>query len=326
MKLTEAFIHTKKKEGEIPFSKSSNTDPHILKIAGIIAVARSVPVEQVFQEIDQEKAKFLKIKDVAPILYHTISDNLVEDQLFSAFWKLDIPIEGSPKFSKIMFRRLCEQIRGEHNRFFPLRNFIEKRRHANPSYLFTDDPTDPETSKGQYASVKTACATLTGEFVFNIPFMQKLLDWAHLKDIKPKQRKYTNNGGQIPFEYAYIEFLIMHEYLHYSEGDFYYQKVIPHAKPKIINWVGDFRSNYLLVKSGYEQLPMGLFNDKINYDRQFTYKEMYDLVQSEFDKFPKKDKAGNIPIAVGQTVRMPNGKKGTVVAVRPDGTADVEEQ
>jgi hypothetical protein len=63
--------------------------------------------------------------------------------------------------------------------------------------------------------------------------------------------------------------------------------MIPQANPTIINWVGDFRSNYLLVKSGYDQLPMGLFNDGINYDRQDTYKEMYDLVKSEFDKLDK---------------------------------------
>jgi hypothetical protein len=38
------------------------------------------------------------------------------------------------------------------------------------------------------------------------------------------------------------------------------------------------------VKSGYSQLPLGLYNDNINYDRQYTYEEMYKLVKEEFDK------------------------------------------
>jgi hypothetical protein len=59
------------------------------------------------------------------------------------------------------------------------------------------------------------------------------------------------------------------------------------ANPKIINWVGDFRTNYLLVKSGFEQLPIGLFSDHVNYDRQKSYKEMYDIVKAEFDKLNK---------------------------------------
>jgi hypothetical protein len=148
------------------------------------------------------------------------------------------------------------------------------------------------------------------------------LDWAFLKGIKPKQIKYQNNGGKIPPEYAYIEFLLMHEYLHYSEADFYYHRIIPKANSKIINYVGDFRSNYLLVKSGYEQLPMGLFNDKINYDRQKTYREMYDVVKGEFDKMKEPGKKQQVQ--VGDTVRGPAGKKGTVTAVYPDGTADVD--
>jgi hypothetical protein len=77
--------------------------------------------------------------------------------------------------------------------------------------------------------------------------------------------------------------------MHYSNDDFYYQKIIPKANNTIINWVGDFRTNYLLVKSGYEQLPMGLFNDSINYDRQSEYIEMYRLVKEEFEKMNPDD-------------------------------------
>lgn len=328
-RLTEVFTNRKAAEGVVKFSKSSATDPFIIKVANIIATARSVPVADVFTEIGVEVKKVAEIAAKAPTIYHTIVDNLYESELFSMFEKLNIPVEGTPKFNKVTFRELREFVRGEHAQFFPLRNFIEKRPHANPAYFFSDDPFDPDTKKSKWASVKTAAATPNGEFIFNIPFMQKLMDWAHLKELKPKGRKYTNHGGPIPWEYAYIEFLVMHEYLHYSEADFYYQQIIPDAHPKIINYVGDFRSNYLLVKSGYEQLPIGLFCDKINYDRQNAYIDMYNIVKNEMENFdPPEGEGGEgeLPIEVGTRVRMPNGKKGTVVAINPDGTAQVEEE
>lgn len=327
-KLNEAFTAKKAKEGEVKFSKSSPSDPFCIKIATMIASTRSVPIEQIWAEIETEVGKFKDIAAKAPTIHSTIVDNIYEGELYSMFEKLNIPVTDSAKFSVVTFRKLTEHVRGEHARFFPLRNFIEKRPHANPAYYFSDDPNDPDAKTNKWASVKTAAATPTGEFIFNIPFCQKLLDWGFLKGIQPKARKYKQNGGPFANEWAYIEFLIMHEYLHYSEADFYYQDIIPDAHPKIINYVGDFRSNYLLVKSGYEQLPIGLFCDKINYDRQNAYIDMYNIIKGEMDNFPKGGGEGGemeLPIEVGQTVRQPNGKKGKVVAVHPDGTADVED-
>lgn len=332
--INEVFNAKKADLGEIKFSKSSPTDPFCIKIAGLIAAARGISVPEVFAEIEQQIDKVKVIATKMPIIYHTMVDNIYESELFSMFENLHIPVEGAPQFDKVTFRELRTFVRGEHNRFFPLRNFIEKRPHKNPAYYFTDDPTDLDSSgnpnKSKWSSVKTACATPNGEFVFNIPFCQKLIDWAHLKEIKPKGRKFDNHGGPIPFQYAYIEFLLMHEYLHYSEADFYYQQIIPNANPKLINYVGDFRSNYLLVKSGYEQLPIGLFCDKINYDRQHAYIDMYNIVKDEFSKGQEGEGEGEgeteLPIEVGTRVRCPNGKKGVVTAINPDGTAEVQEE
>lgn len=327
-RVNEEFEGKKYKLGEVKFSKSLPTDPFIQKVAGIIAGARSVPVTQVFTEIEKEVDERKKLTVKAPTLYHTMVDNIYESELFTMFEKLTIPVEGSPRFNMITLRKLTNYIRGEHSRFFPLRNFIEKRPHANPAYYLTDDPNDPDAAKSPWRAVKTAAATPQGQFIFNVPFCQKLLDWAHLKELKPKHRKYQLHGGPFPNEWAYIEFIIMHEYLHYSEADFYYQNIIPDANPKIINYVGDFRSNYLLVKSGYEQLPIGLFNDLVNYDRQTAYKEMYDIVLKEMENSSEGGGEGgeiDLPINVGDEVRQPNGKKGRVTAVHPDGSADVED-
>jgi hypothetical protein len=349
MRISEVFSNKKAAEGVVKFSKSSFTDPFIIKIIDLVAKARSVPTTTIVDEINEKIAKFKKLEAKAPILFSTVNDNVIESELFHMFEDLDIDVPGAPKFSKETMTLLRNRSRVEHHsKFFPLRSFVEKRRLENPNYMYVDDPDEEDgpKTKGRlskyptgtapkargdhpargFEGITTACATPKGDFVFNVAFCQKLLDWAYLKGIKPSGVKYVNKGGKIPDEYAYIEFLLMHEWLHYSEADFYYHRIIPNANSKLINYVGDFRSNYLLVKSGYEQLPMGLFNDKINYDRQKTYKDMYDAVKSEFDKMKEPgDGNGKQPVKVGDTVRMPNGKKGTVTALKPDGTADVEE-
>jgi hypothetical protein len=247
--------------------------------------------------------------------------------------------KGAPKFLIPVFNELREEIIADHMEgVWPLRGNIERRPLYTPGHYTPDneigfadelvrkvmkdkikvvDDTEKKKSRDIAHHIDTAAATPSGDFYFNVKFMQKLMDFAFLKKVKPKGMKYVCNGGKIPDEYCYIEFLIMHEYLHYMEEDFYYQHIIPGAKPTLINWVGDFRSNYLLVKSGYEQLPMGLFSDHINFDRQPTYSEMYKTVQDEFAKFPPPPPGGGggggkRPIQVGDKVKMPNGKPGIV--------------
>lgn len=275
------FEYRKFQPGQVKFSASSWSDPHIQKVAKDIATARGVTVQDIETEVNNKLNEFRDIEQKAPILYQTIKQNIVEDSLWTLFSETDIPT-SAPRFSVTTFYRLVRSIRADHDEFFPLRGFIDRRRLMNPQFIFVGDGS--EASKKYEKKVKTAAATPNGQFIFNTHFMQKLMDYSFLKGVHPKGRKYVSNGGDIPDEYGYIEFLIMHEFMHYSNDDFYYQKIIPKANPQIINWVGDFRTNYLLVKSGYEQLPMGLYNDAINYDRQRSYIEMYNLVKSEFDK------------------------------------------
>ena len=270
------------KPGQVQFTVSSKQTPYIQHILQEIAKTHNVPLQQVEKRFDDDMAKSEKKAQLSPLLYETIHKNAAESVAFNLLMESDHQPEGVAKFSPRVFNKLVNTIAAEHDEFWPLRGFIDKRR-LTPIYEFVEnDPNDH--SKG---AITTAAAYPSGKFVFNVPFMQRLMDFAHIKQIQPKGRKYAANGGSIPNEYAYIEFVIMHELMHYSHDDFYYQKIIPNAQGNIINWVGDFRTNYLLVKSGYEQLPMGLFNDKINYDNQRTYTEMYDLVKKEFDRLRK---------------------------------------
>lgn len=286
----DMFDNTKKGLGEVKFLTSQQADAHVQKavkvaLAQLAKVGQNMTEDQLWHKIlSGEDYTFLqKAKTKSPILYDTIALNALESGVFNLM--KGMPIEGAPKYQGRYFNALVDDIRQKHKPFMQLHNWVDKKYISNPQLL---PNTAPGLSK-QLVNCPTACATPEGVFVFNVQFMQDLLNYAYVKGLKPKSKIFKANGGPIPDEYAYIEFLILHELMHFKHADFHYQKLLK-ADPKIINWVGDFRSNYLLVKSGYEQLPIGLYSDQINYDRQGSYKEMYDLVKRELDKFKDKDK------------------------------------
>ena len=280
--LKEAFDNKRKELGEVKFSQTSLQDPHVQKILKEIAKKHKVPEQELIDGIEKKVAEFKDIADKSPILYDTIQKNAVEKEIFDLIEKYHVA-DTAPKFNVRVFSKLIRLIKIEHDQFFPLRNFVDSKYLYNPIIVLVPS-TQKENQK--FNDVDTAAATPNGEFIFCVPFMQKLIDYAHLKGVTPKGKKYVSNGGEIPDEYAYIEFLIIHEFMHFTYADFHYQKKLK-ASGQIINWVGDFRTNYLLVKSGFEQLPIGLFNDGINYDRQTSYKEMYEIVKAEFEKLNK---------------------------------------
>jgi hypothetical protein len=283
------FVSKKLKPGELIFSKHQFTDKHIQEVIEKIAAALGKPATEIVKHIEAEVDKFKETAEKAPILYQTIIQNIVEDQTFTFMQEAKLLVKEAPKYNGVVFQQLIREIKANHSSgLFPLHSWLNPKRLWDPVILTIPEPSRPELN-----SIKTAAATPDGQFYFNVDFMQNLITFAHIKGVKPKGKKYESNGGDIPDEYCYIEFLILHEFLHYVADDFYYQKVKPNANPTIINWVGDFRSNYELVKAGYEQLPMGLFNDGINLDRQTSYDAMYSIVESEFKKLPKdeQDKA-----------------------------------
>jgi hypothetical protein len=284
--IVEAFESRRFKEGEVKFKQSALHDPHIKKALDLIAQTDGVNIDDLLGEIYAKLAEFKEQFEKAPILYHTIVQNFLEEQVFSKFEASSVKVEGSPKFNATWFNLLIERIKGENGEFNPMRGFMDGKRLRELEFILI--PRDLNRYP-EFKNINTAAATPKGQFIFNTDFLQKLMDWAHLEELKPNGKKYKCNGGEFPDEYAYVEFVILHEFMHYTNDDFHYQKVIKKANPTIINWVGDFRSNYLLVKSGYAQLPLGLYNDKINFDRQKSYIEMYKLVEEEFKKLKKDD-------------------------------------
>jgi hypothetical protein len=273
-------------------ANSDNPDPAKIKsindsIERLIKVTEEPDLHKLIERLIEFKLDELKEYETkAPLLYSTAIKNGVESSLFSVLQHTgdDVQVPNSPKFNVPVFYKLVRYIKIEHGEFFPLRSFVDSKYLDNPVFIISPDPKHSE-----FDAVTTACATPTGKFVFNKGFCQKLLDYAHLKGLKPKGRKYVSNGGDIPDEWAYIEFLIIHEFMHYTQGDFHYGKVFKGVSPTILNYVGDFRTNYLLVKSGLTQLPIGLYSDDINYDRQKTYKEMIDVVTDQMKNLKDED-------------------------------------
>ena len=303
--MREAFDQKLAAAGTVKFSTSSFNDPWIQKALQYISQQTKQPIPKITAIINSKIAEMNKNAQLVPSLYETMMKNMVESEVFNLMWhgmpddspegKIKAAM-GKPsytefgtepiqhKFSERTFMLLVRYIKAEHDEFFPLRGFVDRRPQMNEEWVITPSA-NPAYDK--YNSVTTAAATPNGTFLFHRTFCQKLLDYGSLKGIKGNGAKYESNGGPIPDPYAYIEFLIIHELMHFSNDDFYYQHIIPNANPKIINWVGDFRSNYLLVKSGYAQLPMGLYNDQINYDRQSEYIQMYRIVEEEMKKLNK---------------------------------------
>lgn len=340
----EAFDMSKKKPGEVPFRTSNLADAHIAKLIQDAAKKTGEDPKAILAVIKDKISEIGKFKKYSPILYDTIAKDAVSQAAFELMDHADVEPSKRETFSVPTFFKLVKMVEMEHEQFFPLRapgeiNYIF---HITPILVPSEKP---ELAK--FNQVTTAAASADGEFIFNVPFMQKLMDWAAIEDLKPRGRKYKSNGGPIPDQYAYIEFLIMHEFLHYSFGDFSHGKRLKQYSPQIHNWAADFRSNYMLVKNGYDQLPIGLFSDHINYDRQGRYDDMVKLVAQEMDKLPKplqdlfdelaglddhSDVEGNgedgdgedAPVKPGDVVRHDDGSFGKVTKVHADGSVDVD--
>lgn len=282
--LSEAYNVRRKELGEVPFIKSKLSDKYVAHIIDEVAKETGIPAATITAGIEKELDKIEELKQYSKKLYETMAANEVEHQAFKLVEKSK-KLKDRVKFDPVVFAKLLRLIQKEHKgSFFPLRSPDDDRQlyFVSPILVPSDKPGDKE-----WNSVDTAAATGEGKFIFNKDFMQTLMDFANLKGLKPKGKKYVSNGGEIPDEYAYLEFLILHELFHYRYGDFKQAKLYPEYSHKVHNWASDFRSNYSLVKSGYEQLPLGLFSDHINLDRQGSYHELVKTVKEELDKLPK---------------------------------------
>ena len=274
---------TRAEPGQVKFRSSALTDPHIRMLVNEVAQRTGIPTQLLDAKLMEHIQHIDEMKQYSVLLYETAARNAVENAAFDLIGADDFAKE---RFNVNTFVQLCNIIQHEHEAFFPLR----PPGGGEKKYIFAITPIivpSPKEVFKKYNSINTAAATENGDFIFNQEFMQKLMNWATMEHAKPTGAKYVSNGGIIPDCYVYIEFLIMHELLHYAYGDMARSKKLKQYKHSTHNQAMDFRINYLLVKSGYKQLPIGLFSDHINYDRQDSYEDMVRIVHEELQKLPK---------------------------------------
>lgn len=274
-------------KGQADFSESSWDTPFIKNILHVFEHI-GIPTDKIIESATENIQQTEESHSYAPKLMKTMYQNRVESALFQTMEKhLDPTIIqqaiGAPKFSKPMMQRLLNEMATTNDgEFFPLRSVMEKRTLKHPLLEYSDE-------HPSYQDITTAAATPNGNFIFNRNFMQSLINWAVLKEVKPTSSYFKSNGGTIPDAYCYAEFVLAHELLHYTHSDFHRQHYIQNPKHKVINYVADLRSNYILVKSGYSQLPMGLYSDEFNFDKYRDFSKMYEDVLAELKKLPQSD-------------------------------------
>jgi hypothetical protein len=294
--LDEVVVNNNKKMAVGTVShKSQLSDKHIQASIDYISKSTGTPKADIEKELTDASKKFEDIRAKSPILYDTIASNVWQQELYKMYREKKIPSpKGCAQFDPVTFSALVRRIKAENPSIFPLRNFYNKKPLAAPRMILVPTKTKEDE---KWNKVETAAATPNGEFIFNTECCQRDMNLAYTEKVKPKGAKYASNGGPFPDEWAPVEFTILHEFYHYTHGDFHYMKVHG-GNPTIHNWAGDFRSNYDLIKAGFHPYAEGLFNDHINYDRQQTYKEMYDIIEKEFKKL-NKDQQDKVQQAMG---------------------------
>jgi len=292
--------------------KSSIDDDHIQDAINLYAKTKGIDVKSAeiqFQlRLNDRIAKNKGIR-----MNKNMDANMAEAVAFEFIGKLDpkeidLSAYGIEDHEDLLdrdyFFDLTQYVLGENAQFFPLRNPFE-RQAVRPYFFITPDhlPLMKDSSLRNAAKTQcdTAFCTTKAEMVFNREFTEKLAISALVNKIKPKSKKYKSNGGPIPDHYAYLEFVIMHELLHFSAGDHFYTKSMiqkmkkkypkigPRQAHDVLNYVGDYINNWQLAKSGYEQLPIGLFSEDINYDKIGSYEEIIDAVVEDISALTSQD-------------------------------------
>lgn len=266
------------------FSKTSLSDGFISDIIEEYAIQSGKPFESVLDEVREKVDERIRLLSFSPFMYQNMIDAAVEAVVFDEY----MPVKKERLFSENVFYALKNMIIEENSSFFPLKDGYSKRKVLKTNW-FVVPASDAVRLPKRMQSCETAMVTNKGDFVFNRFFCESLCRYAKYKGISARGPKYASNGGPIPDYYEYVEFLIMHEFMHIIHGDVFYINKFKNISKDIQNIVGDFIINYKLLKSGYNQPPIGLYSENINYDKQDTIEEMREVVVSELLKMPDGD-------------------------------------
>lgn len=307
------------------------------KISEVTGIDKATYEKQIGEYIQQttEKLKTRKFSKDATL-------NLAESQVFFLLEEVMTNPNYKEKFSEVFepeklftishFSRLWRCVLGANREFSPLTNGFENRTVRPVAYVVPDQlfGIEDENLKAEAAKCETAFCTTKALMVFNKEFCQRLCLFASIKKPKNKPKFYESNGGRVPDHYCYIEFLMIHELMHYSAGDHFFAKdmvdYISKKYPKlagnahnVINIVGDYANNWTILRMGKPQLPVGLFSAQVNMSKQKTYNELIDVVCAEMETMDDDDindvmnelsKAGDEHMENDKNERLDDNNKG----------------
>ena len=285
MNFSEAKISAKR--ANVKFTKADENTPYIKNMIQKIADITNKGYDAELQEIKRETKEFVEGLGDSDKFYSVQKQNPIETIVFRKLNDLSDKLD-TEKFNEEIFYYMFKAIIAKNRAFLKIRDIFTGKR-VKFNIILTPAPSfikQPDWVK----SVTTAAASPEGDVIFNKKFAQQLLDYAELKGEKPKGAMYKSNGGKVPDSYAYIEFLILHEIYHIIHADHFQQVNKKGMTPLMQNYLGDFITNYNLIKAGYPQPPIALFSGDFNYDKYDTMNDMQNDIIKEFEKLSDKNK------------------------------------
>jgi hypothetical protein len=244
--ISENFAKSIDKNAKAEFETVDLNTPYVKDIIKREANIRGVSEKEITDELqDRLDAGMENFKHANQRQNAVNMKNMIESILFEYI----TPSEDLPKVTLKQLKEMIKWVRVSNPAFFKLKDPITGKKvkvsiHITPAPKFVKQP---EWMK----QVTTAAATANGELIFNVEFCKQLINYAHLKGVKPAGGMYESNGGNIPDSYAYIEFLILHEIYHIVHADHFYGSVDlfnlmvregPTRWPKLMQsagWTGD---------------------------------------------------------------------------------------
>lgn len=276
--INEVSISAKK--GNVTFETADINTPYVQKIIDEISLRTNKPRADVLKEIEEKHEQFKQNIQGPDRMFAVQRQNSIESIIFDMLQPTD-----ADKLDERTFNYMFKAIIAKNKTFLKIEDRITGKR-VKFNVILTPQPAfvkQPDWVK----SVGTAAASPEGDVVFNKAFASKLIAYASAKGVKAKGSMYVSNGGTVPDSYAYIEFLILHEIYHIIHADHFQQTRTKGMTGKMQNYLGDFITNYNLVKAGYAQLPIGLFSNDYNFDKFRTMVDMQKAIIEDFNELNK---------------------------------------
>lgn len=297
---------------KVQLRESSLDSPHIKK--AIDYLKNYIPIGEIKAAIKKEEKLLRELADTAPMMHNAMLANAAETAIFSLMEdNPDIPyqreVDGKIKKPTRVHALVMEQVMDKvvtenSGNLIPLRDAISRKiivGGVDFALVPNSEVYDPKKDQG--ADTKTACCNDKAFVFVNKNFAQQLVNYAWLTEYKPKGKGYrstspnspTGFGGALPDDLCFLEFLMAHEVNHFAYGDHYYKHYYKKVDHDTLNRAADYRINYELVKNGYDQLPMGLFSNEINFN-DMSFDDMVEAVLEEKKKLREKNLDPDAPL------------------------------